>query len=227
MILKIILSGLLALSIGCSINERLTNIEGKIEVIETKQREIESNLDYLADRSNRLFIALEELSGKVRQNLASLSELDVSLDMRTPPRSVPENFLRQDQQLANSQGISLRAELFRFLNSITAGSFSETLMIAQRLGTRGLPDNVRQMVDFWEFFALVELRELKQALAKSQEFITSHQNSDRVPYIMFKQAGLFEALGDNRARNITLEKLVKDFPKSVEAQEAKKIIGRK
>lgn len=227
MALKISIAIMVILISGCTVADRFTQLEQKVETLEIKQREIESNIEYLGDRSNRLYMALEELSGKVRQNLASLSELDVSLDMRQPPRSVPETFLRQDQQLANSQGLSLRAELFRLLNSITAGNFSETLIASQKLRGKPLPDDISHMVNFWEFFSLVELRDIRQALSKSQDFITKFPNSERLPYVMFRQAGLFEALGDNRARNITLEKLVKDFPKSVEAQEARKIIGKK
>ncbi|MCS6961002.1 MAG: hypothetical protein NZT61_00660 [Deltaproteobacteria bacterium] len=223
-----VLSCLLAFFLaGCAVYEKQSELEQKIQSLEQDLKLFEENIDFLSKRTSKLQQALEELSAKVKQDLESLKELDVSLDTSPPPSSIPQAFLKQDQVVASQQGLSVRADLYKLLNSITRGNFTETIQLVEKLKNRQLTNSLYQIIDFWEFIAYVELKDFNTALRKSDNFISAYRISERAPFVMFRQAGIFEALGDVKARNVTLMKLINDFPKSVEAAEAKKILARK
>ncbi|MCS6893959.1 MAG: hypothetical protein NZO16_05285, partial [Deltaproteobacteria bacterium] len=156
--MKLVVIFFSSIFISCSAVERFEKLEERVESLEVKNRELDSNINYLAEKLGRLYAGLEELSGKVKQNLESISNLDVSLDTSKPHPAIPEPYLREDQELASKQGLKLRAELFRFLNSVTRGEFPMVLSSADNILKNQVSLEVQLSVLFWKFVSLIEVK---------------------------------------------------------------------
>ncbi len=212
--------------LSCTMVDLNKKTQERIEILEKNYRELDDTLQFVGDKIRVLQQQVENLKANLNSKTSDLENFSVDLDLSTPHRDVPVPFLREDQEFASKQGLKLRSKLYRLLNSINRGDFITTLKESENLQDYSYIDEVQKMVKFWRFFGLVQVGKLTEALAESGEILSKYPSYNRIPYILFKQAGIFDSMGDKKARDIALQKLVKDFPASVEAKEAKRILQR-
>jgi len=77
---------------------------------------------------------------------------------------------------------------------------------------------------YWIGEALYGEKQYEQSILKLQDVITRYPGHSKTPAAMLKQALGFAALGDKTSGITTLQKLVNDYPDSVQAEAARKYL---
>ncbi len=79
---------------------------------------------------------------------------------------------------------------------------------------------------FWIGECEYKLKRYEEAILEYQKVISKYQKSNKVPDSLLKQGIAFAKLGDNESAKIVLNKLIKKYPKSPQANVAKKQLTR-
>jgi TolA-binding protein len=211
--------------LSCAAVRRFEELESRVDNFEQELKETNKDVEFLSRKLSALQNATEELAQKLKQNLKAFEDIDVAPAVASPPSGIPENFLIEDRQRASTESLRVRAALYNFLNAITLGEFSKALSLSET--TRTISLVAQEIVDFWLVDCLIRLNDYKQALQASAVFIQNYENHPRIPYVLLRQASIFSSLGDKQASEITLRKLIKDYPKSPESEIAKKALSAK
>ncbi len=78
--------------------------------------------------------------------------------------------------------------------------------------------------DFWIGESYYKEKNYDQAILKYQDLIKKYPLNEKVPAAMLKQGMSFKAINDPGSSKYVLRKLVKSFPKSAEAKNAKELL---
>jgi TolA-binding protein len=222
---QIILVTMLTILNSCTFVQRFENLENQIENLQQELKETNKDLDFLAKKVRSLQSATEELAKNLRQNLKLLEDLDVAPVTSSPPQGIPENFLIEDRQKASLEGLRTKASIYTFLNKITTGDFVNAITLAEEL--RKSSPVAQEIANFWLIDCFLRVNELRKALDASIFFIQNYKAHPRLPYVLLRQASIFTSLNDKKAAEVTLRKLINDYPKSQEAEIARKLLNVK
>jgi tol-pal system protein YbgF len=79
---------------------------------------------------------------------------------------------------------------------------------------------------FWIAESYFNEKNFDQAILKYQDLIKNYPQADKVPAAMLKQGMAFKTIKDTESAKYVLKKLVKTFPKSEEAKNARVILKK-
>ncbi|MGA1192066.1 MAG: tetratricopeptide repeat protein [Bdellovibrionota bacterium] len=214
---------------GCSLPGqflgRIDRLEGGLEDMRSVQAELTARVDALEDRARRISGRIEEVefsqnqqfSGDVDTLKADLSRLQKRLP---PPALVPVLALEADETLA----ATLEPELSRiFTNELTrlrTGNYQVALPGLQSLVASQIPLDIRARALFWTAVCYEGLTDNPKALASYLSLANEFPSHERAPLALFRQASVLIRMRDISTARLTLQKLIAQFPNSLEAKDA-------
>jgi tol-pal system protein YbgF len=210
------------------IKDRIQGLTGKVEenshLLKGTIEEETTKDDAMVSQMKELFSVVDELKSRIEKIESSLSfKPSVNKEMTGLKMALPvqgtlqkDIFPPQEKKLTESEVYDRALGLYRDdrYEEAMAG-FKNFLKLYPK---SDLADNAH----FW-------IGECHRALAKYEEAILAYQRAingypkgNKVPAAMLQQAFAFEKIDDKTTANLVLKKLVKNFPKTKEAEIARK-----
>jgi len=224
---------ILALSVGLFFGctdtvtlSRIQRLEQSVADLRGFQAEQTTQIAELQSTIRSTSGKVEELDYNQTQRLGgALSDLkrDLSVIRRKlpPPAIVPQAALESDENLSAQIATDIGSKLSEGLLRIREGKFAESLLVLQDGADLAVGSDQQAYFVFWKGLANEGLGDNKQAIASYNELATNFPKHSRNPLALLRQASIFIRIGDARIGKLTLQKLISDFPKSIEATQAK------
>lgn len=190
------------------------------------QREQRSDLEALDSQLKLIEGRLEQLELGTHKTLgADLSALkqDISSLRRRvpPPAAVPVAELEADEVWANQLPAESAQIFMDAMGALREGRFEDALPLLQAASEQADSAEKAGVVLFWQGVAYDGLRDNKGALRSYAEVVGRFPKSRRAPSSLLRQSEVLVRLGDKATARDSLKKLIKDYPKSPEASDAK------
>jgi len=228
--LLLVLSGVVS---GCTaeLQRDVRVLQRDLSQVRSIQADHHAQLTQLQEEQSALLGRMEEMEHSQRTKIDSaVSSLRNEVDTLTrrvpPPSGVPEDLLDQDVVTAGSLAPEVGSRFQKGLDLIRVGRFNESVSVLQTALDASVGMAHTAQIYFWLGVCYQQLRDFKNALRAFNEVVTGYPNSDRLPSALFKQAIVFKDLSDATTYEVTLRKLIKDFPKSMEARRARSLLGQ-
>lgn len=214
---------------GCvpsSFEQRVRRLESSLNDIRSLEAEHNSQLSDLHHELRQLTGKTEELEYSTNQkygtDLDALKQDLSSLKRRVPPpANVPVQPLEEDEAISAKIGARQWSE---GLLRLRAGNYTDALPVLQE--SQGLVGaEFLANIFFWIGVTYDGMSDYKNALSTYNELVTKAPRSKRAPLTLIRLASVFEKLGDGKASQFTLQKLVHDYPDSPEAISMKSKLG--
>ena len=204
----------------------ISQLERSQDEMRRRQADLTNDLAALNESVRALSGRLEELEyqqrARVGTDLNTMREEISSLKRRVPPPAmVPVDALEADEALAGKLGGPVGEALTEVVGLIRSGSYSAVLATVEKGLSDGYGQEGAAQLLFWKAVAFDGLTDNRKAIVAYNELITAFPKHDRTALGLLRIASVFIRMGDSRTAKLTLEKLVKDFPKSSEASTAK------
>jgi TolA-binding protein len=220
------------LLISCSTQQLERDIEklnSGLKDLRSIQAEQTLKISSLEDQVRQLSGSIEEVQYATDQKLGRTIESmqgDLSsLRKRVPPPSiVPENLLIQDEQSVSALPSELVEPISKGLEALRQGDFNRALAFWDESLDLAIGTDWEVLTQFWRAVCLEGLTRPSEAVQEYVAIIKRNPRSPRAPAALFRQATLLERLGDRKAAQITFNKLISDYPKSSEADVARKAL---
>jgi len=141
-----------------------------------------------------------------------------------PPRSpVDEAWKRevaQERAVVSAMAIPQRAEYLGALDSLATGDCSNA---APRLATLASGPNspLSDNVLYWEARCAASRGDVNDAEAKLDAVVSRYPKGDKAPAALWERSKLLIRAGDQASARTTLAKLIKDYPSTAEAAQAR------
>lgn len=216
----------LILFTGCVPKSDFDQLKNTVKELQTSHADTVSQLSMTQERLREIQGQLEEMGHKqttqIGTEVSSLKEDLQSLRRRIPPPPiVPSSALEQDENAAK-RFEQLTAEQFDngFLR-LREGKFAEALSIFTALSQDSSSPESLPLAFFWLGVTHDGLSEYRNSLADYNEVVSRYKNHYRAPLSLLRQAGAIEKLGDPKAVQAVLKKLIAEYPTSPEARIAK------
>ncbi len=218
-----------ALLSGCSsydLGKKVTRLERSIADLRTLQSEQGDALNSLDSQIKLLAGRLEELefaqSRKIGTDITALRDDLSELRKRIPPPAgVPTAELEADEVWANRLNEEVRKLFIDSLGMIREGKFGDAVSLLENAAEQTEGSEYAGPVLFWLGVTFDGLLDNKGALRSYAASISQYPNSHRAPASLLRQADVFVRLGDKRTAQLSLRKLIDDYPKAPEVVEAK------
>ena len=212
--LTLLLSG----CVPASYEQRIKRLESSLNDIRSFQSEQMAQLSSVQQTVRQLSGKTEELEYSANQrygtDLDSLRQDLSSLKRRVPPpANVPSQPLEEDEVAAQKAGLTLFVDA---LTKLRNANYTDALTDLEQAKINAASDVMPHLV-FWQGITYDGLAEYKNALATYNDFISRFPKHRRAPLALLRQASVFEKLGDAKASEFTLRKLVSDYPNAPEA----------
>jgi TolA-binding protein len=214
---------------GCSTQD----LERDLKKLERSVADLRSYQTEQTDTINSLDSQLKQLSGRIEEiefatnkrlgtDLSALREDVSSLRRRVPPPSiVPASELEVDEVWGNSlQGEAGRLFLDA-LQRLRDGKFDDAIPMLQNAVEQLQGTEKAGVALFWQGVAYDGIDDTRGALRSYAEVLSQYPKSQRAASSLLRQSDLLLKLGDKKAAQLTLEKLLVDYPKSPESVRAK------
>lgn len=216
----------LVLISGCASSQKISRVERRMEDLSEIQREQRADLEALDGQLKLIEGRLEQLELGTHKtmgaDLSALKEDVSSLRRRVPPpATVPVAELEADEVWANSLPPETAQIFMDALAALRDGRFEDALPLLQRAAEEADSGEKGSMVLFWQGVSYDGLRDNKGALRSYAEVVGRFPKSKRAPTSLLRQSDVLVRLGDKATARDSLKKLVKDYPRSPEAVEAK------
>lgn len=222
--------GVIVSLIACAdtqkIERDIARLDSTVGDLRNFQAEQTTQLSAMQNQLRALSGRMEELefaqNQKLGTDLSSLKKDLSTLKKRVPPPAiVPPMALDADEALAGTIPQAVAVPFSDALQKIREGNFAEALPVLR--STLDNPD-ARPWVPYLLFWVAVcydGTGDNKSALAAYNELLSQYPQHERAPLCLMREASVFVRLGDSKTANLTLKKLIADFPKSVEASHAR------
>lgn len=211
---------------GCVPKSDFDQLKDTVKELQTSHADTVSQLSMTQERLREIQGQLEEMGHKqttqIGTEVSSLKEDLQSLRRRIPPPPiVPASALEQDEN-ASRRFSQLTAEQFDngFLR-LREGKFAEALSVFTALSQDSSSPDSLPLAFFWLGVTHDGLAEYRNSLADYNEVVSRYKNHYRAPLSLLRQAGAIEKLGDPKAVQAVLKKLIAEYPTSPEARIAK------
>jgi TolA-binding protein len=211
----------LALLTACvpqSFEQRVKRLESSVNDLRSLQAEQRGQIEDLQRSLRNLTGKTEELEYSTNQkygtDLDTLKQDLSTLKRRVPPpANVPVQPLEEDEALADRGGFSYLSDA---LLKLRAGNYTDAMPQLQQAQAM-MPTDYQAQVLFWQGVTYDGLGEYKNSLVTYNELVSKFARSRRAPLALIRQASVFEKLGDGKAAQFALQKLINDYPDSPEA----------
>ena len=222
---------LLALMTGCTagydeLKQDVKRLEKGLADLRSFQAEQTSEVSTLQTELRRLSGRVEELEylqrARLGSDISTLKQNISNLQRRVPPPAiVPAAVLDDDDAMAQRMSRPEVAKaLGEALAKIREGSFADALPLLEEAYAKNYGEQGTVEIVFWEAVAFEGLGENRKALEAYGQLVTAFPENPRKKLALLRQAAVFVRMGDKHTAELTLRKLIGDYPKSSEAQQA-------
>jgi len=225
---------------ACATKRDVMRVEEKVNSARTEQQTMMAMITHLdslvaadADDSNRLRAevrsTLGELLEQFRMIQASMNDLTDKVNyvaasrggqtvVLPPPADSTDT---ADTTAAVIPGINCQDLYDESFINIRRGQYEEAVRgfsdYLQYCGGQDLADNAR----FWIGEAQYSMEKYREAIEEFKKLIDKFPNSEKRPGAMYKSARSYEELGQKNDARTTFQKLIDDYPGTLEAEQAK------
>lgn len=211
---------------GCVQKSEFNELEKTVRELQTTQADTVTQLSATQDRLREIQGQLEEMGHKqatqIGSEVSSLKEDLQTLRRRIPPPPiVPSSALEQDESAARRFTQSIAEQFDNGFLRLREGRFADALSIFTTLTQDPMAVDSLPLAYFWLGVTHDGLTEYRNSLAAYNEVVTRYKNHYRAPLSLLRQAGAIEKLGDPKAVQAVLKKLIAEYPTSPEARIAK------
>lgn len=214
---------------GCAMQEledRVAKLERNLQDIRKYQAEQDESITSIDSQTKNLSGRIEELefgqNKKVGSELSRLGEDVSSIRRRLPPPSViPIDALEVDEVWAKSltgEPGELVSEAFLMLRE---AKFADAAPLFENAVSQLDGTDKASVPLFWLGITQEGLGSDKEALRAYVELSSRYPKSQRASTAYLRQAEVLMRLGDRKAAELALKKLIADYPKSGDADRAK------
>jgi len=216
------LSGCAAYDLG----KKVSRLERSISDLRALQAEQSESLSSLDSQLKLVAGRLEELefssNRRIGSDLTALKDDLSALRKRIPPPAgVPTAELEADETWARGLPDEPQRLLLDSMGMMREGKFADAISLLENAAEQTEGSDKSGPVLFWLGVAYDGLSDNKGALRSYSASIYQYPKSHRAPTSLLRQAEVFVRLGDKKTGQLTLRKLVDDYPKSPEVVEAK------
>ncbi len=142
-----------------------------------------------------------------------------------PPPPVPidaswKREVAQDQAVVSAMAVPERSEYLGALDSLAKGDCATA---APRLGTlaAGPKSPLSDNVLYWQARCAAARGDMKEAESKLEDVVTRYPRGDKAPAALLERGKLLIRTGDEASARMTLSKLIKEYPSTAEAAQAR------
>lgn len=152
--------------------------------------------------------------------------------VQTPPTTIPpparppvddawSRDVAQEQAAVGTMSVPEKAEYLSALDGVArkdcASSVPQLNGIASKSKGSALADNAL----YWAARCYAARGDQNQAISKFYDVVTRYPKSDKAPAALWQQGNLFLQIGDTPDARLALGKLIRDYPNSPEAAQAR------
>jgi TolA-binding protein len=222
MCLGVVFSGCAGYELGTKVN-RLERSISDLRALQTEQTESLNSLD---SQVKLLSGRLEELefsqNRRIGGDISSLKEDLSALRRRIPPPpGVPIAELESDEGWAKNLPDETSRIFLDGLALLREGKFADAVPLFENAAEQARSGGQAGAVLFWLGVAYDGLSDNKGALRSYAETVSQYPKSHRAPASLARQAEVFVRLGDKKTAQLSLKKLIEDYPKAPETLEAR------
>jgi TolA-binding protein len=216
------LSGCAAYDLG----KKVSRLERSISDLRSLQAEQTESLQSLDSQLKLVAGRLEELefssNRRIGSDLTALKDDLSALRKRIPPPpGVPTAELESDESWAKNLNDETQRLFLDSLGMIREGKFADAVSLLENASDQSQGTDKAGPILFWLGVAHDGLIDNKGALRAYTEGISQYPKNHRAPSSLLRQSDVFVRLGDKKTAQLSLRKLIDDYPKSPEVLEAK------
>ncbi|MFO0415676.1 MAG: tetratricopeptide repeat protein [Pseudomonadota bacterium] len=224
----VLLGGVFLLS-GCSVfdlERKVSKLERSMSDLRALQAEQAESLSSLDSQIKLIAGRMEELefsqTRRMGSDLSALKDDLSALRKRIPPPpGVPTAELESDESWASNLPDEAKRTFLDGLSMLREGKFADSVPLFENVAEQTRSTDKAGAALFWLGVAHDGALDNRAALRAYAETVSLHPKSHRAPASLARQAEVFVRLGDNKTAQLSLQKLIEDYPKSPEAVEAK------
>lgn len=223
--------GLCLLVPGCGgsvkrLDKRIDRLEREISDVRKLHAEQVAEMSAVNRRVRMLAGQLETLQYTQKRTLGGgLQNIQQDLaDIRRrvpPPPIVPVEELEQDERELADLPEQSRWFFQNALERLRLGSYGNALKNLEELRLQSIGREHEPLVMFWIGVANDGLGDNRAALAAYHDLATRFSKHPRAPLALLRQASVFIRLQDSATAELTLKKLIAQYPGTPAAQQAK------
>lgn len=226
----IVAVGIAFLMTGCSVydlGKRVSRNNRSIRDLRALQAEQTEAIASLDGQIKLILGRMEELefshAKKMGGDLSTLKEDLTALRKRLPPpKVVPQAELEADQGWAITNLPEEQGQIFLdALGFLNEGKFSEAFPLLETVRNQLDSSDKNGPILYWLGVASDGLSDKKSALLAYSQCSEKHPKNHRAPGSLLRQAEVFVRLQDRKTAELSLKKLIKDYPKASEAPVAR------
>lgn len=215
---------------GCSVynlDKRVAKNSRSIRDVRSLQAEQTEAIGSLDGQIKLILGRLEELEfAQARKVGTSLSALEKDLTAirkrLPPPEGVPQSELEADEGWAITNLSEEQGRIFLdALGFLREGKFSEAFPLLETVRNQMQDGDKGGPVLFWLGITSDGLSDRKSALLAYSQCFEKFPRNHRAPAALLRQAEVFLKLADRKTAELSLKKLIKDYPKATEAKVAR------
>ena len=214
---------------GCAaydLGKKVSRLERSVSDLRALQAEQTESLNSLDSQLNLVAGRLEELefsqNKRLGTDLTALKDDLSALRKRIPPPpGVPTAELESDESWAKGLPDESQRLFLDALGMIREGKFADSVSLLENASEQTQGSDKAGPVLFWLGVAHDGLLDNKGALRAYAESISQYPKSHRAPASLLRQSEVFVRLGDKKTAQLSLRKLIDDYPKSPEVVEAR------
>lgn len=199
------------------LEQEVSRLTRSLQDMRATQAEQIAQITALNERISRLQGNVEDLSFKSTNARASV--VAPSLPAVSPPAIIPLSVLERDESFFANYPYSLKSAFDEGFMQLRAGAFGGALPVFKALSERtdlDLESKVSSL--FWLGVTYDGLGEFRNSIGTYGQIISGFSSHSKVPLSLLRQAGAVEKIGDSKAVEVILRKLVQDHPQSIEAK---------
>ena len=226
---RIALVLVVSLCAGCSVydlGKKVSRLERNVSDLRALQAEQTESINSLDSQIKLVAGRLEELefaqNKRLGTDLSALKDDLSALRKRIPPPAgVPTAELEADEAWAKDLPEDSGRIFLDGLALVREGKFADALPLFENAVEQTESTGKGGVILFWQGVAHDGLLDNKGALRSYAEVLARYPKSHRAPASLLRQSDVFSRLGDKKTAQLSLKKLLEDYPKSPEAVEAK------
>jgi TolA-binding protein len=141
-----------------------------------------------------------------------------------PPTAVDDEWRRevaQDQAVASTVDVPERADYLNALQGLSHGDCTKAVSELSAITARSKGSPLADNALYWEARCHALRGEQNQAVTTFYDVVTRYPKGDKAPAALWQQGKLFLRMGDAPDARLALSKLIKDYPASAEASQAR------
>jgi TolA-binding protein len=214
---------------GCAaydLGKKVSRLERSISDLRALQAEQSESLQSLDSQLKLVAGRLEEFEFSSNRRLGSdltalKDDLSALRKRMPPPPGVPTAELEADESWAKSLNDETQRLFIDALGMMREGKFADAVPLLENASEQTQGSDRAGPVLFWLGVAHDGLLDNRGALRAYAGSISEYPKSHRAPSSLLRQAEVFVRLGDKKTAQLSLRKLIDDYPKSPEVIEAK------